>query len=446
MFDTLTARLGEIFKGLRGRGKLNEKDIERAMREIRLALLEADVNYKVVKDFINRVKEKSKGEEILKSLTPGQQVVKVVHDELAELMGKTASPLTLASSPPTMIMLVGLQGTGKTSVAAKIALYLKGKGKRSLMVAADVHRPAAADQLKALGKEISIDVLSGEKGETAISIVKKSVSKGEKEGYDAVILDTAGRLHVDEEMMNEVRDIKDKASPHQVLFIADSMTGQDAVNQARTFNDDVGFDGVILTKLDGDARGGAALSIKAVTGKPIKFISVGEKARDFEVFYPDRMASRILGMGDVLSLIEKAEETVSEDEARKAAEKMLSDEFGFDDFLVQIDQMNKMGGLDSIMKMLPSQLAPKGFKNFQLPDDELKRTKAIIQSMTEDERRRPKIISGSRRSRIAKGSGTSVNEVNKLLKQFAMMKKMMKNLSGKKGMLKPGDLGLPMFK
>ncbi len=446
MFDTLTTRLGEIFKGLRGRGKLNEKDVERAMREIRLALLEADVNYKVVKDFIDRVKEKSIGEDILKSLTPGQQVVKVVHDELAELMGKTVSPLTLASSPPTMIMLVGLQGTGKTSIAAKIALYLKGQGKRSLMVAADIHRPAAADQLKALGKEISIDVLSGEKGETAISIVKKSVSVGEKEGYDAVILDTAGRLHVDEEMMNEARDIKDKASPHQVLFIADSMTGQDAVNQARSFNDDVGFDGVILTKLDGDARGGAALSIKAVTGKPIKFISVGEKARDFEVFYPDRMASRILGMGDVLSLIEKAEETVSEDEARRTAEKMLSDEFGFDDFLVQIDQMNKMGGLDSIMKMLPTQLAPKGLKGFQVPEGELKRTKAIIQSMTEDERRRPKIISGSRRSRIAKGSGASVNEVNKLLKQFAMMKKMMKNLSGKKGMLKPGDLGLPMFK
>lgn len=438
MFDTLTGRLSDIFRDLRGRGHLNEADVDKAMREIRMALLEADVNYKVVKDFVSKVKDKAIGEAVLKSLTPGQQVVKVVHDELTELMGGAASVFTYAPTPPTIIMLMGLQGSGKTTTAAKLALKFKGDGKKVLMAAADIYRPAAVQQLVTLGKELSIDVFRGDEGETAVSIVKRSLETAGREGYGAVILDTAGRLHIDDEMMNELVEVKNAVRPHQVYFVADSMTGQDAVNQASAFNERVGFDGVILTKLDGDARGGAALSVKAVTDRPIVFVTVGEKPKDLEVFHPDRMADRILGMGDVLSLIEKAQATVDEQEAQAMAEKMLKEQFTLEDFLVQIDSLSKMGGLNDIIKMLPSGLAPKGLRDFEVSEKEMSGVKAIIQSMTPDERLNPKTINGSRRARIAKGSGTSVGQVNQLLKQFEMMKKMMKSMSGSKGKMRPG--------
>lgn len=415
---------------------MSEKDVDAAMREIRLALLEADVNFKVVKDFVAKVREQAVGEGVLKSLTPGQQVVKIVHGELTELMGRKPSALTLVGMP-AVVMLMGLQGSGKTSTAAKLGVYFKSQGKNVLMVAADIYRPAAVEQLAALGKELSIDVFTGSPGDTAPAIVEAAVAKARREHYGVVILDTAGRLHVDEAMMDELATIKANVKPSQVLLVADSMTGQDAVNQAKVFDERVGLDGVVLTKLDGDARGGAALSIKAVTGKPIFFVAAGEKPRDLEVFHADRMASRILGMGDVLGLIEKAERAVDREEAAAMAEKMLKERFTFDDFLVQLDTLSKMGGLDDIIKMLPAQLAPKGLKDLRVPEKELVGVKAIIQSMTAEERANPKIINGSRRARIARGSGTSVGEVNQLLKQFEMMKKMIKSMSGK-GKIKPG--------
>lgn len=415
---------------------MSEKDVDAAMREIRLALLEADVNFKVVKDFVAKVREQAVGEGVLKSLTPGQQVVKIVHGELTELMGRKPSALTLVGMP-AVVMLMGLQGSGKTSTAAKLGVYFKSQGKNVLMVAADIYRPAAVEQLAALGKELSIDVFTGSPGDTAPAIVEAAVAKARREHYGVVILDTAGRLHVDEAMMDELATIKANVKPSQVLLVADSMTGQDAVNQAKVFDERVGLDGVVLTKLDGDARGGAALSIKAVTGKPIFFVAAGEKPRDLEVFHADRMASRILGMGDVLGLIEKAERAVDREEAAAMAEKMLKERFTFDDFLVQLDTLSKMGGLDDIIKMLPAQLAPKGLKDLRVPEKELVGVKAIIQSMTAEERANPKIINGSRRARIARGSGTSAGEVNQLLKQFEMMKKMIKSMSGK-GKIKPG--------
>lgn len=430
MFETLTNRLSKVFKKLRGRGRLSEKDVEEAMREIRLALLEADVNYKVVKDFIVGVKEKAVGKEILTSLTPGQQVVKLVNDELTSLMGGEPAKLSLEGNPPAVIMLVGLQGTGKTSLAAKLGLRYKSEGKQVLLTAADIYRPAAVQQLESLGKELGLAVFTGDKEETALSIAKRSYETAKKEGYSVLILDTAGRLHIDEEMMGELKAIKGALKPRTVLFVADAMTGQDAVNQALEFEKNVGFDGVVLTKLDGDARGGAALSVKAVTGKPVMFVGTGEKPKDLEVFYPDRMASRIIGMGDVLSLIEKAEAAVDQKEAEEMARKMMKDELTLDDFLVQLDQVSKMGAIDEIMKMMPAQLAPKGLKNISVSEDDLKKIKAIIQSMTRDERSKPKIINGSRRSRIARGSGTVVSDVNKLLKQFEQMKKMMKSFKG----------------
>lgn len=437
MFETLTNRLSDVFKNLRGRGRLSDKDVEAAMREIKLALLEADVNFKVVKDFIAGVKDKAVGEEILKSLTPGQQVVKLVSEELTSLMGGSPSKLVLAESPPTVIMLVGLQGTGKTSLAAKLGFMYRSEGKKVLLAAADTYRPAAVQQLEALGKELGIDVFKGEQDEPVLKVAERSYRTADKEGYSILILDTAGRLHIDEDMMDELKSIKAALKPYAVLFVADAMTGQDAVNQALQFEKSVGFDGVVLTKLDGDARGGAALSVKAVTGKPVMFVGTGEKPRDMEVFYPDRMASRIIGMGDVLSLIEKAETAVDKQDAEEMARKMLKDEFTLDDFLVQLDQVSQMGAIDELVKMLPAQMAPKGLTDISVSENDLCKIKAIIQSMTKDERSRPKSINGSRRARIARGSGTMVGDVNKLLKQFEQMKKMMKSLTGRKGKFKP---------
>lgn len=440
MFENLTNRMQDIFKRLRGRGRLGEKEVDEAVREIRLALLEADVNFKVVKEIVERIRQKAVGQEVLKSLTPAQQVVKIVHDELTDLMGGSPSKLTFASEPPTIIMLVGLQGSGKTSATAKLAYSLKSQGKRPLMVAADVYRPAAIDQLRILGGELDIPVTVGDKNERVLEICQKGISDAKNRGYDTVILDTAGRLHIDDEMMKELIEIKPKIRPHQVLLVADSMTGQDAVNQAKTFEEKLGLDGVILTKLDGDARGGAALSIKAVTGKPIKFVTVGEKPQSIELFYPDRMSSRILGMGDILTLIEKAEETVDREKAQALEQRLRKEEFNLEDFLDQMEQVKKMGSLTDILKMLPQGLVPSGVKGLRLEDKEIERVKAIIQSMTLEERRSPRIIDGSRRLRIAKGSGTSTTEVNKLLKQFEMMKKMVKQLTG--GKLKFGKKGL----
>lgn len=440
MFENLTNRMQDIFKRLRGRGRLGEKEVDEAVREIRLALLEADVNFKVVKEIVERIRQKAVGQEVLKSLTPAQQVVKIVHDELTDLMGGSPSKLAFASEPPTIIMLVGLQGSGKTSATAKLAYSLKSQGKRPLMVAADVYRPAAIDQLRILGGELDIPVTVGDKNERVLEICQKGISDAKNRGYDTVILDTAGRLHIDDEMMKELIEIKPKIRPHQVLLVADSMTGQDAVNQAKTFEEKLGLDGVILTKLDGDARGGAALSIKAVTGKPIKFVTVGEKPQSIELFYPDRMSSRILGMGDILTLIEKAEETVDREKAQALEQRLRKEEFNLEDFLDQMEQVKKMGSLTDILKMLPQGLVPSGVKGLRLEDKEIERVKAIIQSMTLEERRSPRIIDGSRRLRIAKGSGTSTTEVNRLLKQFEMMKKMVKQLTG--GKLKFGKKGL----
>ncbi|MFZ3063304.1 MAG: signal recognition particle protein [Actinomycetota bacterium] len=440
MFENLTNRMQDIFKRLRGRGRLGEKEVDEAVREIRLALLEADVNFKVVKEIVERIRQKAVGQEVLKSLTPAQQVVKIVHDELTDLMGGSPSKLAFASEPPTIIMLVGLQGSGKTSATAKLAYSLKSQGKRPLMVAADVYRPAAIDQLRILGGELDIPVTVGDKNERVLEICQKGISDAKNRGYDTVILDTAGRLHIDDEMMKELIEIKPKIRPHQVLLVADSMTGQDAVNQAKTFEEKLGLDGVILTKLDGDARGGAALSIKAVTGKPIKFVTVGEKPQSIELFYPDRMSSRILGMGDILTLIEKAEETVDREKAQALEQRLRKEEFNLEDFLDQMEQVKKMGSLTDILKMLPQGIVPSGLKGLRLEDKEIERVKAIIQSMTLEERRSPRTIDGSRRLRIAKGSGTSTTEVNKLLKQFEMMKKMVKQLTG--GKLKFGKKGL----
>lgn len=439
MLENLSNRLNAVVERLRGRGRIDEKDVEEAGRQIKLALLEADVNYKVVKDFVASVKEKALGEAVTKSLTPGQQVVKVVRDELARVMGGSQAELKLAGKRPDVIILVGLQGSGKTTAAAKLARYLKKQGKKPLLVAADTYRPAARDQLVALAAELKVDIYPGESGDKPANLAKKAVLGASP--HDVVIIDTAGRLHIDEEMMNEAIAIKTAAGPGNILFVADAMTGQDAVKQAEAFNRSVDFDGVILTKLDGDARGGAALSIRAVTGKPIMFVSTGEKAQDFEVFHPDRMASRILNMGDVLSLVEKAEAAADEDEAKILAEKLVSERFTLEDYMVELDRISKMGDLRDMISMLPAGLMPKGIKDMHIDEKDITRTRAIIQSMTREERVNPKLINGSRRARIAAGSGTSVANVNGLLKQFEMMRKMIKTVKkGKKGRWQPGLL------
>lgn len=437
LFSGLSEKLQETFRKLRRKGKLSEKDVDSALREVRLALLEADVNYKVVKNFIASLKERSLGAEVLKSLTPGQQVVKIVHEELVKLMGESQSKILSIDNPPRIVMMVGLQGSGKTTTAAKLAVLLKKSGHRPLLAAGDIYRPAAIKQLEILGEEAGIPVFSLGK-ENPVKIAAQALKEAGKEGNDYVILDTAGRLHIDEELMDELGRLKKETSPLEILLVVDAMTGQDAVNVAQSFHERLGLTGVILTKLDGDTRGGAALSVRAVTNCPIKFIGTGEKFNAFEPFYPDRMASRILGMGDVLSLIEKAQ-TVVDEEKRQALEKKLrSQTFTLEDFLEQLQQVKKMGPLEDLVGMIPGlNKVGKQFKNLSLDDKQFLQAEAIIKSMTREERLRPEVINSSRRRRISLGSGTSVQDVNRLLKQFEQMKKILKQINAlDKGKLK----------
>ncbi len=422
---------------MKGKGKLREKDVDQALREVRLALLEADVNYKVVRNFISQLKERSLGAEVLKSLTPGQQVTKIVYEELVELMGKTQSKISSLQDPPGVILLVGLQGSGKTTTAAKLAYLLRKKGRKPMLVAADVYRPAAIEQIEFLGKETNIPVFAKGKDDP-VNIGLQALKKAGREGNDYVILDTAGRLHIDEELMTELRRLKEKLNPLEILLVVDAMTGQDAVNVASSFHEQLGLTGVILTKLDGDTRGGAALSVKAVTDCPIKFVGVGEKVDALEYFYPDRMASRILGMGDVLSLVEKAQQVVDEEKSRVLEKKLREQTLTLEDFLEQLQQIKQMGPLENIMGMIPGfNKAARQFKNISLSDKQLVKTEAIISSMTKKERLRPEIINSGRRRRIASGSGTTVQDVNRLLKQFGQMKKILKQVSSlEKGKIK----------
>ena len=450
IFESLSDRLQATFKKLRGHGKLTEDDVNEAMREVRMALLEADVNFKVVKQFIKTVKERAIGQDILETLTPAQVVIKIVDEELTKLMGGTQSRLNISPKPPTGIMMVGLQGAGKTTSAGKLGLALKKQGKRPLLVAADIYRPAAITQLQVLGKQLDIPVFSMEQGTDAVTIAKSSIGYSQSHACDVVIIDTAGRLQIDEKLMQELRDIKSEVHPHEILLVVDAMTGQESVNVAQAFNDALGLDGVVMTKLDGDARGGAALSVKAVTGVPIKFIGLGEKLEPLEPFHPDRMASRILGMGDVLSLVEKAQATFDMEEAKKMEKKLRKDEFTLDDFLAQMQQVKKLGSLDNILGLIPGMGGLKkqlAGQDIDLDGKEMRQIEAIIKSMTPKERANITIINGSRRKRIAMGSGTRVQDVNKLLKQFGEMKKMMKKMKkmqkGKKGLPNLGGLGLP---
>ena len=431
MFDSLTDRLDKVFRNLRGKGYLTEQNIKDALREIRIALLEADVNYRIVKNFISEVEKRAIGEEVMKSLTPGQQVVKIVYDQLVALMDTEGFELKVYNNKLTKVMLVGLQGSGKTTACAKLALYYRKKGIKPMMVACDVYRPAAIEQLKILGKQIDIPVVS-EDTKDVYKIAEKALNLASQQLINLLIFDTAGRLQIDEPMMDELVRLKAQIKPDYILFVADATTGQEAVNVAKEFYDKLAFDAVILTKLDGDARGGAALSIKAVTDRPIAFVGIGEKISDLEVFYPDRMASRILGMGDVLTLIEKAEQAIDEKESEKLAKKMLKNQFTLNDFLQQLQNIKKMGSLESIIRMIPG-LGHKLPADLKIDDKALKHIEAIIQSMTEKEREHPEIINGSRRLRIAKGSGQSVTEVNRLLRQFDEMKKMMKRFSSPQG-------------
>ncbi len=426
MFDSLSDKLQTAFDGLK-KGKLTEKDVERAAREIRLALLEADVNYKVVKQFVDKVKERALGSEVLESLTPAQQFVKIVNEELTVLMGSATTKLSFSPRPPTVIMMVGLQGSGKTTACGKLAKFLISEGKSPAMVAGDVYRPAAVDQLKSLGEQLDVPVY--DEGTTAdpVDIAKHGVEWARQKGRDVLIVDTAGRLHIDEKLMDELVRIRSTVKPHNILLVLDAMTGQDAVNVALQFQEQVQFDGAILTKMDGDARGGAALSVRAVTGKPIKFASSGEKLDNFEYFHPDRVASRILGMGDVLSLIEKAEQTIDEKKARELEQKLRKSTFTFDDFLEQIQQVRKMGSLSSLLGMIPG-IPSNKLKGLQVDDRAFDKIQAVISSMTAEERRHPDIINGSRRRRIAAGSGSDIQAVNQLLTQFKQVQKMMKQL------------------
>ena len=445
IFEGLADRLQETFKKLRGHGKLTEDDVNEAMREVRMALLEADVNFKVVKDFVKRVKERAIGQDVLGTLTPAQVVIKIVNEELTELMGGTQSRINISSNPPTVIMMVGLQGAGKTTTAGKLGLSLKKQGKHPLLVAADIYRPAAVKQLQVIGGQLDIPVFAMEPGTDAVTIAKSAIPYANSHAADVVIIDTAGRLHINEELMQELKSIKAEVKPHEILVVVDAMTGQDAVNVAESFNGDLGLDGVVLTKLDGDARGGAALSVKAVTGCPIKFVGMGEKLEALEPFYPDRMASRILGMGDVLSLIEKAQSVYDIEEAKKMEKKFRKDEFTLDDFLSQLQQVRKMGSFEQILGMLPGMGNIK--KQLEGVDvdfngKEIKHVEAIIRSMTPAERGDITLINGSRRKRIALGSGTRVQDVNKVIKQFADMKKMMKKMKKMQG----GHKGFGGFK
>ena len=430
-FEGLSEKLQSTFKKLRGKGKLNEKDIKEAMREVKLALLEADVNYKVVKNFVSNVSSKCVGGDVLESLTPGKQVIKIVTEELTNLMGGSESKLNYSSYGPTVIMLVGLQGAGKTTMCGKLALQLRKDNKKPLLVACDIYRPAAIKQLQVVGKQIDIPVFTMGDKVSPVDIAKAAIKQGRNDGNNVIIIDTAGRLHIDEELMQELKDVKSAVEPNEILLVVDSMTGQDAVNVAESFNKELDVSGVILTKLDGDTRGGAALSIRSITEKPIKYIGVGEKMSDFEVFHPERMASRILGMGDVLSLIEKAQEAIDEKEAGDLAKKMMTNELNFEDFLTAMEQMKKLGPLNKIMEMIPGMESQNvGKIDFEKSEKQLDKTKAIIQSMTLKERRNPSLLIGSssRKKRVALGAGTTIQEVNKLIKGYEAMKKQMKQV------------------
>lgn len=444
-FEGLASKLQETLRKLRGKGKLSENDIKLAMREVKMALLEADVNYKVVKDFINKVSEKCLGKEVMESLTPGQQVIKIVNDELTSLMGSSESKINYKSDGITVIMLAGLQGAGKTTMAGKLALMMRKQGKKPLLAACDVYRPAAIKQLQVVGNSINVPVFSMGDKINPVDISKAALEHAKANGFNVVIIDTAGRLHLDEELMNELVLIKENINPQEILLVVDAMTGQDAVNVAESFNEKLDISGVVLTKLDGDTRGGAALSIKAICGKPIKFAGIGEKMNDIEVFYPDRMASRILGMGDVLTLIEKAQQNIDENEARALGNKMIKDDFDFEDFLAAMHQIKKMGPIGKLIEMMPG-INSKELQGMDLSQSEkaMLVVEAIISSMTKKERKKPSLVSSSpsRKKRIAKGSGTSIQEVNRLLKQFDAMKKMMKQAKGFSSMMpKKGFLG-----
>ena len=437
MLEALSEKFERILKRLRGHGVLTEENITEALKEVRLALLEADVNFKVVKGFLDRVREKAIGQEVLQSLTPGHQVVKIVWDELRDMMGGERAGISLASRPPTIVMMVGLQGAGKTTTCGKLARLFKGQGKRVLMVAADPRRPAAGEQLSSLGRDLNVDVYRADQADASradvVRICQRGAERGYDQGYDLVILDTGGRLHIDEELMAELAAVKGAVSPHEVLLVADAMTGQDAVNMATQFDQWVGLSGVILSKVEGDARGGAVLSIRAVTGKPIKFLGMGEKLDALELFHPDRMASRILGMGDVLSLIEKAQETFSREQAEAAQKKLTSNTFSLEDFREQLGQVNRLGSFEQILNMLPGAQRLKDMTGGAVPEKEIKRVVAMIDSMTPRERRDHTVINGSRKKRIAKGSGTSVTEVNRLIKQFLSARKIAKAMTGAGG-------------
>ncbi|MDX5981720.1 signal recognition particle protein [Exiguobacterium profundum] len=444
-FEGLSERLQSTLSKMRGKGKISETDVKEMMREVRLALLEADVNFKVVKQFVNDVKERAVGQDVMKSLTPGQQVVKIVHEELSNLMGSDVVPISFSQKPPTVVMMVGLQGAGKTTTTGKLANLIRKKHNRSpLLVAADIYRPAAIKQLETLGKQLDLPVFSLGDQVKPEEIVTKALEYAKTNHHDFVLIDTAGRLHIDETLMGELENVKTIAKPNEIFLVVDSMTGQDAVNVADSFNEKLGITGVVLTKLDGDTRGGAALSIKAVTGAPIKFVGLGEKLDALEPFHPERMASRILGMGDVLSLIEKAETQMDQDAAKELESKIRDASFTFDDFIEQLAQVKNMGPIDELLSMLPGAGKMKGLKNVQIDEKQLDHVEAIIRSMTKHERANPEVLNASRRKRIAKGSGRSIQEVNRLIKQFDDMKKMMKQMSGQMKGKKKG-LGLPFF-
>ncbi|KJU83590.1 signal recognition particle protein [Candidatus Magnetobacterium bavaricum] len=438
MFNSLSEKLDSVLKKLKGKGVLNSQDIDVAMKEIRLALLEADVNFKVVKGFVERVKDKAVGNEVLESLTPGQQVVKIVHDELCVLLGSDNERIHLSPNPPTVLMMIGLHGCGKTTTAAKLAKHYKAQGRRPMLVAADLQRPAAIDQLITLGKQIDVPVFFSKEEKNPVVVCNNALSEARREARDLVILDTAGRLHIDDALMTELKSVKDSAKPRETLFVADAMTGQDAVNIAKAFGEKIGIDGIILTKMDGDARGGAALSIREVTGKPIKFIGMGEKIDMLEPFYPQRVASRILGMGDVMSFIEKAQQSFDEREAESLKNKILGDGFTLDDLKEQLKKIRSMGPIENLLSMIPGM--NKQMKGINVDEKQFVKIEAIINSMTRKERSNPQILNGSRKIRIATGSGTDVSEVNRLLKQYKDMKKMMKMFKGKKGFKLPNIL------
>ncbi|MFR3183245.1 MAG: signal recognition particle protein [Clostridia bacterium] len=432
-FEGLSSRLQEITRKIRGKARITDSDLKEMLREVKLALLEADVNYKIVKEFISTIQEKALGQDVLKSLTPGQQVVKIVKDELVQLLGGETSKISFTPNPPTIIMLVGLQGSGKTTTAGKLANLLRKQGKKPLLVACDVYRPAAIKQLQVVGAQLNIPVFANENSKDVVHIARQAMSVAMSKLNDVVILDTAGRLHIDEELMEELKNLKSNVKPHEILLVVDSMTGQDAVNVAQKFSDTVGIDGIVLTKLDGDTRGGAALSVKNVTGKPIKFAATGEKLNDIEEFHPDRMAQRILGMGDILSVIEKAEESFDLEQAEKLEKQMKKKELDLDDYLLQIRQVKKMGSFSSLLKLIPGM---NQIKDLKVDDKEFEKIEAIICSMTKEEKRNTKLLNASRRQRIAKGSGTTVQDINKFMKSFEMTQKMMKQMKNNKGGMK----------